>query len=365
MLLMNDFTREPEVLVRAQVEAFERVLRSGWYILGPEVAAFERFWADYCGVAHAIGVANGMDALEIGLRCLDVGPGDEVITTPVTAFATVLSIIRAGAEPVLADIEPDTGRMDASSVRRCLSERTRAILPVHLYGGLADIRALRTICDDHGLALAEDCCQAHGARVGGRSVGTFGDFAAWSFYPTKNLGTVGDGGCITTKNETLAAAARVLRDYGRIGRYSHSHVGLNSRLDEVHAAILGERMKHLQGFNAARSAVAERYTCGIRNPAVELLRAPGSDETPVHHLFPVLVDQRARFMAHMAELGVQTLVHYPIPAHLQDPCRNARRDPCGLGNAERFSERVVSIPCHPFLATEEVERVVEAVNAFR
>lgn len=261
MILMNDFSREPSELLNAQLLAAERVIKSGWYVLGKEVESFEKRWAEYCGVKHAIGVANGMDAIEIALRCLGISNGDEVITTPMTAFATTLAIIRAGATPVLADIDSD-GKINPESVVRCVGSKTKAILPVHLYGSPAKLEQLISICSTHKLKLIEDCAQAHGAEFENKPVGSFGSLGAWSFYPTKNLGTFGDGGCITTNDIELAELARKLRNYGQSERYHHPEIGLNSRLDELHAAILSERLKYLNQFNAHRAEIAARYIEG-------------------------------------------------------------------------------------------------------
>ena len=238
MILMNDFKAEPEALRRDMAVAVERVLASGWYILGKEVESFERQWAQACGVAHGVGMGNGLDAIEVALRALDIGPGDEVITTPMTAFATVLAVLRAGATPVLADIDPQTALLAPESVRRVLSARTRAVLLVHLYGQLRGMEEWGRLCGERGIALIEDCAQAHFARWRGRSAGAFGRAGAYSFYPTKNLGALGDAGMLVTNDPALAARAACLRNYGQSERYHHPELGLNSRLDELHAAIL-------------------------------------------------------------------------------------------------------------------------------
>jgi dTDP-4-amino-4,6-dideoxygalactose transaminase len=361
MILMNDFTKEPDELLGTQIGAVEQVLKSGWFVLGKEVEAFEKEWAHYCGAKFAIGVANGMDALEIGIRALGLSTRDEVITTPMTAFATTLAILRAGATPVLADIDPATGQLDPKSVERCLSPKTKAILPVHLYGTSAPIQELDQICKKRDILLIEDCCQAHGAKYNGRKVGTFGKFGAWSFYPTKNLGTPGDGGCLTTDDKALADQAIMLRNYGQSQRYYHPVLGLNSRLDEIHAAILRVKMTHLDEFNSARCRVAQTYDRLITNPKISLVpRTEGS----VSHLYPILVENRVEFMNFMIQKSIQTLIHYPVPVHLQESCNNIATDPLGLKNAEWFANRVISIPCNPFMSEDEVARVIDAVNLF-
>jgi len=364
MILMNDFKRDDEALLRQELSAVERVLRSGWWILGTEVKAFESEWAAWCGARHAAGVANGMDALEIGLRALGIGPGDEVITTPMTAFATVLSILRAGAEPVLADIDPDTAILSPESVLRCIGPRTRAVMVVHLYGQAGPVEELSEICASRGIHLVEDCAQAHGAKASGRACGTWGTFAGWSFYPTKNLGAVGDGGALTTESPELDEKVRRLRNYGQSVRYHHPEVGLNSRLDEIQAAILRERLRHLDAWTSRRRAIAHAFADGIRHPAVKVLPLPSDPSRHVHHLFVVTSDRREAIQAHLKARGVDSLFHYPIPVHHQEPCTNLRRDPSGLGHAETHARTCLSLPIHPMLEESEVEAVIAAVNSF-
>ncbi len=364
MILMNDFKAEPAELKAAELAAAQAVLESGWYVLGKQVADFETAWAAACGVPHAVGVGNGMDAIEIALRCLDIGPGDEVITTPMTAFATVLAVLRAGATPVLADIDGN-GLLDLTSVARCLSPRSKAVLPVHLYGQIADMDAWTAFCAEHRLLLVEDCAQAHLAAWNGRRAGTFGQAGAYSFYPTKNLGAPGDAGALISTDAAVAERARVLRNYGQSERYHHPQLGLNSRLDEMQAAILNVRLRWLEEFTARRRAVAAAYQAGIANPLVQPLPAPAVAERHVHHLFVVLCDQRERLQAHLQAAGVQSLIHYPVPVHRQPPCRDLRCDPQGLSQAERHAATCLSLPCHPALSDADVARVIKAVNAFR
>ena len=365
MILMNDFKRDDESLVAQELAAVERVLRSGWWILGSEVAAFEKEWASWLGTRHAVGVANGMDALEIGLRSLGIGPGDEIVTTPMTAFATVLSILRTGASPVLADIDPDTAMLDPDSVERCLSPRTRAVMLVHLYGQAGPVERLSEICSSKGLHLVEDCAQAHGAKASGRPCGTWGAFAGWSFYPTKNLGAVGDGGALTTESVEIDARARKLRNYGQSVRYHHPETGLNSRLDELQAAILRERLKRLDDWTARRRTIARAYADGIANPLVTPLPLPSDATRHVHHLFVATSPRRDALQAHLRERGVDSLFHYPIPAHRQEPCKGVRLDPKGLVQAERHASECISLPIHPTLGDDEIATVIDAVNSFQ
>jgi dTDP-4-amino-4,6-dideoxygalactose transaminase len=365
MILMNDFRAEPEDLVRKELEAFERVLHSGWYILGNEVKEFESRWAERCCARFAVGVGNGMDAIEIGLRALGIGRGDEVITTPVTAFATALAIKRAGAEPVLADIDPDSALLDPLSVERCLSPRTKAVLLVHLYGQVRDMERWLDLCERAGVLLLEDCAQAHAAAWRGRSAGTFGTWGAYSFYPTKNLGALGDGGAIVTDSEAVADKARVLRNYGQSERYHHPDEGLNSRLDELQAAILSVRLEWLDAYTVRRREIAEAYSSGVSNPLIQMLAPPEEKDSHVYHLYVIRCNERDRLAAHLQNRRVSSLIHYPIPVHFQQPCRGAKTDPRGLLHAERHASCCLSIPCHPQMGDEDVRAVIEAINEFK
>ncbi len=364
MIAMNQFSAEPEELVQEEIAAVERVIRSGWYILGNEVSRFETKWAACCDVSTAVGVGNGMDAIEIGLRALGIGPGDEVITSPMTAFATALAILRCGATPVLADIDSTTALLDVKSAERCLSSRTKAVLHVHLYGQMPDVEPWIDFCGRAGIHFLEDCAQAHLARFKGVSAGSAGTWGAFSFYPTKNLGTLGDGGALVTNLDGIAQRARMLRNYGQSERYHHPVVGLNSRLDELHAALLQARLPWLKGFTDRRRQIANRYLAEIRNPRIQLLRAPADPESHVFHLFVLLCEARERLQQHLRDCGIDCLSHYPIPIHHQPPCKGLATDPKGLPNAERHAARCLSVPCHPQMVDVEVDRVVEVINAF-
>ena len=364
MIAMNDFKAEPEELVQAELRAVERVLRSGYYVLGPEVAAFERAFAARCEVAHAVGVGNGMDAIEIGLRALAIGPGDEVITTPMTAFATTLAVLRAGAVPVFADIDPGTALLDLASAERCLSPRTRAILPVHLYGRAADMDELSRFAAAHRVLVLEDCAQAHGSRFASRPVGSFGSFGAFSFYPTKNLGAIGDGGMLVTNDAELADRARRLRNYGQRERYHHPDLGLNSRLDELQAALLSARLEWLDRFTTRRREIAARLRAAIRNPEVALLAPEPAPERHVHHLFVLKCARRDALRDALDRRGIKSLSHYPIPVHRQPPCRDLRCDPRGLPAAEEHAATCLSVPCHPQMSDDDAEAVAAAINSF-
>ena len=365
MIPMNDFRAEPESLRQKELAAVERVLRSGWYVLGNELQSFEQVWARQCGTREAVGVGNGMDAIEIGLRASGIGPGDEVITTSMTAFATVLAILRTGATPVLADIAPDTALLNMESVARCISSRTKAVLLVHLYGQVKDMASWVDFCREHNLMLLEDCAQAHLAEWGGRVAGSFGKFGAYSFYPTKNLGAVGDAGALVTNDTELAELARQLRNYGQSERYHHPMLGLNSRLDELHAAILMERMAWLQQFTERRREIAEAYHREISNSRVRLLAKPHDRANHVYHLFVLNCEERDKFSTYLTQAGVANLSHYPVPVHRQPPCLSVRTDPSGLSGAERHARECLSIPCHPQMTDSQIAKVIEVINAFR
>lgn len=364
MILLNDFQAEPEALLQQELAAVERVLRSGWYVLGQEVKQFESAWAERCGVAYGIGVGNGMDALEIGLRALAIGPGDEVITTPMTAFATVLAIIRAGATPVLADIDPETALLDPESVERCCSPHTKAVLLVHLYGQVRQMDRWSDLCGQKGIHLLEDCAQSHLARWQGKVAGSFGTWGAYSFYPTKNLGAIGDGGMLVTPTEAIEQQARRLRNYGQSQRYHHPELGLNSRLDELQAALLSVRLSWLDTFTDRRQQIAQAYFAGISNTKIQLLAPPRDPENHVYHLFVVRCQERDRLSAYLTERGIANLSHYPIPVHLQPPCRQLQCDPAGLPATETHAAECLSIPCHPQMSDRDVATVIEALNDY-
>lgn len=365
MILMNDFKAEPAELRESMLSAVRRVLESGWYVLGSEVEAFEQQWAQACGVAHGVGVGNGMDAIEIGLRSLDIGPGDEVITTTMTAFATVLAILRAGATPVLADIDPDSGLLSLESAHRCLSSRTKAIVLVHLYGQVRSMSAWTSFCEKAGIYLFEDCAQAHLATSKGKVAGSFGTAGAYSFYPTKNLGAPGDAGMLVTDISSLSERAARLRNYGQSVRYLHPELGMNSRLDELQAAILTERLKWLHQFTEQRRHIAKAYRSGINNSLVHQLAAPEESTAHVYHLYVVTCLYRDALQAHLHAQGVQALIHYPVPVHQQIPCKTLQRDYQGLTSSEQHSAQCLSLPCHPQMAEADIIKVINAVNSFK
>jgi dTDP-4-amino-4,6-dideoxygalactose transaminase len=364
MILMNDFKAEPPELRKLMLEATSRVLDSGWYVLGNELAAFEQQWADVCSVMHGIGVGNGMDAIEIALRALDIGLGDEVITTPMTAFPTVLAILRAGAIPVLADIDPDTALISLQSAEQSISPKTKAIVLVHLYGQVRQMDAWVNFCEQHKIELIEDCAQAHLATWKGRVAGSFGHAGAYSFYPTKNLGAAGDAGMLVTHDSALAERAGQLRNYGQSERYHHPELGMNSRLDEVHAAMLSERMKWLPEFTQRRQQIADEYRAGIKSPLVQMLAAPEELSAHVYHLFVITCEYRDALQAYLQNHKIQSLIHYPIPIHQQKPCRQIARSAGGLQNSEKHAATCISLPCHPQMNNAAIKSVIETVNNF-
>lgn len=364
MILMNDFKAEPQELRDAMLAATKRVIDSGWYVLGNEVISFEKQWANACGVNHGVGVGNGMDAIEIILRGLNIGPGDEVITTPMTAFATILAIVRAGAIPVLADIDSGTAIMSIESVKRCLSPKTRAILLVHLYGQVRNMLAWQALCQERSIYLIEDCAQAHFVKWQGMAAGSFGDAGAYSFYPTKNLGALGDAGMLVTNSLDLAERASRFRNYGQSMRYHHPELGMNSRLDEIQAALLLERMNWLPAFIERRRQIAQIYREQISNDLIQLLALPEEPDAHNYHLFVVTCEKRDELQAHLQKNKVQSLIHYPIPMQDQESCKSVKYDPLGLRYSKTHAVQCLSLPCHPQMTNSEIAKVVEVINKF-
>ena len=341
--------------------AIDRVIASGWFILGPEVEAFEREFAAASQVPHAVGVNTGTDAIALIFRGLGIGPGDEVITSPLSAAYSALAIIMAGARPVFADIDPERLTLEPKAAEAAITPRTRAIMPVHLYGQAADMRAFEAIAAKHNLALVEDAAQAHLGTADGRPIGTIGIAAASSFYPTKNLGALGDGGAVLTRDAGLAARIRRLRNGGQTSRYHHEDAGVNSRLDELQAAILRARLPYLPAWTAKRRAIAARYRSALKTASVIIPRE--FDAGHVYHLFPVLSDERDRFQAHMKERGIETLIHYPVPIPRQPALSGTSPAMCAA--ADRICGQIVSLPMYPGLTDSQISAVSEAAAAFR
>jgi dTDP-3-amino-3,4,6-trideoxy-alpha-D-glucose transaminase len=365
MIPLNDFKRQWADVQDAALAAFSAVGASGWYILGDEVRLFEADLAAVWGSRHAVGVASGLDAIELSLRLLGCGPGDKVLTTPLSAFATTLAILKLGATPVFADTGAH-GLLDLARCRETLGRRRdiRFLLPVHLYGHALDLRALAALREEFGCRIVEDCAQSILASFRGRLAGTVGDMAAASFYPTKNLGAMGDGGAILTGDEALARGARALRDYGQSAKYRHDSVGYNSRLDELQAALMRRvYLPKLAAWTARRRQIAQAYLAGIRNPAVRPIAAPAGSES-VWHLFPVLVAEgKAGFLRHLAASGIGAGEHYPVAIPDQAALRGVAHEMAdGCENARAIARAEVSLPIHPYLTDAEVQEVVAAVN---
>jgi dTDP-4-amino-4,6-dideoxygalactose transaminase len=342
-------------------DALLRVARSGWYVLGEETAEFERAFAKYCDTEHCIGVANGLEALQLILLGYGIGPGDEVIVPSHTFIATWLAVSHTGAKPVPVEPEPHHYNLDPGRIEAAITSRTRAIIAVHLYGQPADIDAIRAVAARHGLRVIEDAAQAHGARLRGRAMGGLGDAAAFSFYPGKNLGALGDAGAITTRDPALAERLRKLRNYGSAHKYQHELKGFNSRLDEVQSAVLRVKLEHLDEDNRLRQKLAALYCALLRGAAVELPEVH-ADVEPVWHLFVVRCQQRDALQAHLQRNGIATLVHYPTPCHQQPAYRDEAWP--GLPIAERLARELISLPMSPSLRPQDVELVAAAVRDF-
>jgi dTDP-4-amino-4,6-dideoxygalactose transaminase len=341
--------------------AIDRVVASGWFVLGPEVEAFEREFAAAMGGAYAAGVGSGTDAIALILRALGIGSGDEVITTPISAAYSALAVMLAGARPVFADVDPATLTIDPERIEAAIGPRTRAILPVHLYGQAADMAAIERVAARHNLAIVEDCCQAHLATAAGRPVGTIGVAGAFSFYPTKNLGALGDGGAVVTNDRTLADLIKRLRNGGQTDRYHHRDAGINSRLDEMQAAILRARLPFLARWTARRRHLSALYRTQLADTPVSVVaeRDPGH----VYHLFVVRSGTRHDMQGHLAARGIETLVHYPVSIPRQPALAAANPDDCPI--AARACDEVLSLPLHPGMSDDDVGDVAGAIGAFR
>ena len=369
MILQNDFKRQWDFVEERVLDAVRRVGSSGWYILGREVEAFETALAKFWGVAHAVGTGNGLDAIEIGLRCLGLQPGEKVLTTPLSAFATTLAIVRAGGVPLLVDVD-DFGCIDLRQCRETLAKDNsiRFLVPVHLYGFPLQMQELIRLKTDFRLKIVEDCAQSIGASFAGIKTGTAGQIAATSFYPTKSLGAMGDAGALLTNDAALAEKARTLRNYGQTEHYIHSQLGVNSRLDEVHAAIMHDAfLPNVANWAEARRRTAAKYLSQIRHPSIQLL-SPAPEMKPAWHLFPILAGEglRNQLQTYLESSGIKTGVHYPRlicdQAALQKGMWKSAAEPV---NARRFVSRELSLPIHPFLTEREIDTVIAACNAWR
>lgn len=340
--------------------AIADVIKSGKYILGEQVTSFEEEFASYCGVSECVGVGNGLDAIKLLLLAYDIGPGDEVILPANTYIATVLAVIHAGCTPIFVEPEIDSFTIDPEAIMQHLTSRTKAILPVHLYGCLADMNAINDISKKNNLLVIEDAAQAHGASIKTRKAGALGNAAAFSFYPTKNLGGCGDGGAITTNDHDLAEKIRMYRNYGYREKNNSILLGHNSRLDELQAAILRIKLKYLDKNNTVRRNIAKHYCDTIQNDKIIL--PDFHSERHVYHLYVVRTACRCRFIEYLDSRGIETAIHYPIPPHLQ-PSLIKYQD-LHLPITEKIHEEVVSLPCHPSLTSDQIEYIVEVVNDY-
>ncbi len=356
-----DLARHVAVLRAELDEAIDRTLRGGRFVLGEEVRLFEQEFAAYCGAEHAVGVANGTDAITIALQAVGVGPGDEVVTVANTCVPTIVGIEAAGARPVLVDVDPATCTIDPSLLEAALTPRTRAIVPVHLYGQCADLDPVLALARERGLRVVEDCAQAHGAELVGRRAGSLGDAAAFSFYPTKNLGALGDGGAVVTRDHQTAERARLLRNYGERERFEHVLRGRNSRIDALQAAILRAKLPHLETWNERRREIAAVYREGLAGSGVRP-PAEGPRRRHVYHLYVVRTPDRDAFRAALAQRGIETAVHYPTPVHLQPAYIDLRPQDRKLPVSEQLATEIVSLPLHPDLSDEEVAYVAEVLR---
>lgn len=344
------------------IDKFTEIYDAGYFIQGEECAAFEKEFAAYCNAAHCVGCANGLDAIQIILRAMEIGPGDEVIVPANTFIATALAVTYTGATPVLVDPDADTYNIGANGLEQALTERTKAIIPVHLYGQPADMDAVNDFAKKHGLRVIEDAAQAHGATYKGRVVGSLADAAAFSFYPGKNLGALGDAGAIVTNDESIARKARAIGNYGSDRKYHHIYPGLNSRLDEIQAGLLRIKLRRLDEYNEFRRKVAHMYLEGICSPQVVLPRVKKGN-THVWHIFPIMTKRRDALQAYLKELGIGTLCHYPTAIHNQLAYKGLVHG--SLPIAERLSAEELSLPLFLGMTDEQVQYVIDAINQFR
>jgi dTDP-4-amino-4,6-dideoxygalactose transaminase len=357
---LNDLKRHNDAVAREVARAVERVLASGWYILGSQVSAFEAEFAAFCGVNHCVAVGNGTDALELALRSLEIGPGDQVLTAANAGGYSTAAIRATGAEPCYCDIDRDSMLLSASELASGLTPRTRAVIVTHLYGQMADMPQLLEICSRAGLPLLEDCAQAHGACLAGKRAGAWGVLGCFSFYPTKNLGAIGDGGAVITGDARLAERVRMLRQYGWSSRYNSRLAGRNSRLDEIQAAVLRVKLPHLEDWNERRRSIARYYNANLRDLGLALPRISGGDS--IAHLYVLRSPGRDGLKTALAAAGIGADIHYPIPDHWQESARGESWAAVRLPVTEECCRQVLTLPCFPEMTDRETERVTLAVR---
>jgi len=357
----GQLSRQYQSIKKEVDQAVLQVMARGWFILGQEVGNFEKKFAKYCGVKYCVGVANGLEALQISLMALGITAGDEVITTPLSAAATSLAIIHLGAKPIFVDIDPDTYNIDPKKIEKAITKRTKAILPVHLYGQLADIKRIMKIARRHNLFVIEDCAQAHGAQLNNKRAGSFGDIAAFSFYPSKNLGAFGDAGCVVTNNSELAQKARSLRDYGQVGKYDHKYLGLNSRLDEIQAAILSVKINYLNRWNNQRHQLATLYSSLLSGLPVSLPETNISS-SHVWHLYVIKTNRRDALKKYLINHGVDVQIHYPKPLYRQEAMKQFNCHQCP--EAESTIKQILSLPLYPEMTNGQVVYICKTIKCF-
>lgn len=362
MIELVPLVRQFQSILPEMVTAITETIESGKYVLGPNVKQLESEISAYLQVSHAIGVANGTDALVLTLDAFGIGPGDEVITTPFTFFASAEAISRVGAVPVFADIDPHTYCIDPARIEEKITSATKAIIPVHLFGQSADMDEIMDIAERHGLKVIEDACQAFGAEYKGRRVGSIGHAACFSFFPTKNLGTVGDGGLVVTSDDELARRVRLLRQHGSDKKYYHAILGYNSRLDEIHAAILRIALTKIDDWNKKRMRLAARYREALKEMPVLAISPEREDRTHIYHLFCVESDQREKLLEALKQQNIQSGVYYPRPLHLQEVYAHLNYGPGDFPVAERLSEQLFALPIGAFLYEEEQDQVIAALH---
>jgi len=345
-------------------QAVSDVLASGWYILGPQVSAFEQEFAAYCGVKHGIAVASGTEALQIALTAGGLSDGNEVITVPNTAVPTVAAIEAAGCRPVFVDICPDTFLMDVTLLEEAITTKTKAIIPVHLYGQAVDMDPLLAIAKKHKLLVIEDCAQATGALYKGKRVGSLGDMGCFSFYPTKNLGALGDAGMVVTNNIDFAEAVRLIRSYGERKKYVNDRKGINSRMDDLQAAVLRIKLKHVDQWNQQRQEKAALYLRSLPDVAEITLPVTGDQRDHVYHLFVIRTAQRETLQAYLQEKGISTAIHYPLPIHYQAAYQDLGYQKGDFPVAEACSQEIMSLPLYPELEEASIEKVIKSIKAF-
>ncbi len=357
----TDFYRMHKPLQKELAQCYENVFKHQWFIQGKELAQFEKAFAEYCGAGYCVGTGNGLDALRLILLAYDIGPGDEVIVPSNTFIATVLAISYVGATPVLVEPDIETLLISPALIEEKITNRTKAIMVVHLYGRMGDMEKIMPIAQKHNLKVFEDCAQAHGASIGGVKAGVWGDAGAFSFYPGKNLGALGDAGAIVTNDGQIAAKVRALGNYGSYTKYYHEYKGVNSRLDELQAAFLSVKLCHLDAWNEEREQIAKQYYQGIKNPKIAM---PEYTENNVYHIFPILSADRERLQQYLKEKGIHTLIHYPIAIHLQKAYQDMGYVEGDYPLAEQICATELSLPLYPGMTDDEIQYIINCLNAF-